>query len=972
MSDKRTWGLSEKEVEKNLFNELDKLGYINRTKDIKNIDDVRNNLKKHLERLNKDVLKGKPIDIDDFNNYIVKTIETNSIANNIKFFKDVAVINKAKNENIRISFYDNKNLENNVFEYSNEIKHEQKDTRTDVTLFLNGMPIVHIELKKTDVDIENARKQINRYIRDSFKNNIYKMAHIYCISNNGENYYYAATDSTNDYAETRLKDIFKWKNKDNKESEDIKGFAQEFFNKQTLFDLINFGFVWKESSNNFLVLRYYQYHAIKSILKHIDDTEKLNQELNSLDERNKLNGFIWHTTGSGKTLTSFKVCEILSKRKDIKKVVFVVDRLDLNDQTLKNFKEFIDDGESVISSYSSNVLTKLFNDPNKKIIITTIQKLDRYIKKYKTDKPDYNNYIFIFDECHRSQFGDMHKLIKKTYVRSRFFGFTGTPIFPQNHNNHKITDELFGQCLHKYLMYQGIADKNVLPFLIQYCSGPKKISDVDADKEFDALDKKNFFESAKYIEQLADYLHENNSNITLNNKYKALLTTSSKKEATDLYWTIRKKYPEMYIATLFTTDNNENLNDAEEWETDGGINAKQKLEEIINDFNVVYEENQSINEFKNYSLSVQEKLCSSSSKLELAIVVDMLTTGFDSEIINTVYLNKKLKGHKLIQTISRANRLSKPNKMQANIISFRTFKSDVDKALSLYNNENSLDYIVLKNSVEEIYEKINEFINSLKEQWPTVSDIKNEISENAKLDFVKLMKKIIAKFYEANSYLEFDINKINIDIDEFELYKNAFMTISRESKKHTNKATILDDIEFVFDTVIYDEINVDYILDEITKIKSKMADHNVFDMRFKELHDRIDKTFSKKKAELIKEFLEKWKTKMMENDTDWVNGDIREQFYEYETNLKKDIVEKFAEKVDIDEKVLIEYVIKTKVDNKDASNYWSNFEKALLKYKKIKIEERIEKKERIIDFIEQIQFTSVEEINNYEQKYKLN
>lgn len=926
---------SENSLEEKLIEKLKKLGYSDRTNDIKDINDVNRNIKHHLERLNSNELNNISLDENDFQKFIIDKISNSTVFENAKRFRDHFLIQKNNNRNYRLSCFDKNNTKNNVFEFSRQIIHKNKNdlikgnSRSDLTIFLNGFPVVQIELKKKNVDVMDAYKQIIRYKDQVFDFNVFKIVQIFIISNDVITKYCSNNDSTSNKNFNSTKNLFNWTDKNNTISTNVVEFAESFLNADTLFKMISNYMVINEKDKRLMILRPYQFYAVESIIKKIDDTNSFNETIENIDERNKLNGFIWHATGSGKTLTSFKTVQVLESRKDIDKVIFLVDRLDLNNQTTEEFQKFLGENWDEIEDVENiRDLTNYLKDPSKRMIVTTMQKMDRLIKKEKNlDKN--KNIIFIIDECHRSQFGDMHKLLRKTFSRSRMFGFTGTPIFAHNNKNFMTTDQIFGECLHKYLMKHAINDKNVLGFLIEYVKGPKEKLTIGNDIEAESLDLEEFFKSDNYMDKIVDFIAKNNESKTINNYFKSMLVVKDIESAVKYYWKFREKYPDINVASLFTSSNDENIND-ERLDKEKAKNVKIELSKIINDYNQIYNDaNCSIDDFKGYSTNVQNKLKEQSTTIQIIIVVRMLTTGFDSQWINTIYLDKTLKGYELIQTISRANRTSISSKTTANVVSFRTFKKDVDDALCLYNSEKSVDVIYVKDSLDELYEKINNCIKQIKDRWPTHSDIANETSEIQQKDFVVLMKELNKILLLAKNFIEYDDKKINISPNELENYRQIQIEIYRKNKKDTNKVSVLDSIDFELEIFKVDEINNDYIFNTLEKLKNRYLDKEEFLFKVEKIIEKIRKEGISSKSKLIEMFINEWKEKMLQEDIDWKDKNISDAYNEFKIKKVKNKILEYSKEHNLDYPMMWEIIVKKTRENKPIEFYREEIKKTI-------------------------------------------
>lgn len=927
-------------VEEELMYLLKQLGYVPRI-DINNVDKVEENIKYHLERINQEELKLTQITDAEFEIYIKNRIINNDVFANAVLFRDLIKIPRGSNQNIRIKCFDDINFENNVFEYSHQIKlpYElyNRENRGDVTLFLNGFPIVQIELKRSGIDLNEAFNQITRYKQESFDKNIFKILQLFVVSNETLTKYFSNNMGL------KKEFMFEWSDENNKKDFSLTDFTNNFLDKKTLFKMLTNYMVLKTSNKEIVTLRPYQFYAVEKILNHIDNTNKLNQELEDLEERaSQLNGYVWHATGSGKTLTSFKASQILSKKKDIYKVVFLVDRNDLNKQTLDEFKGYLgsnsDDLEETGNSFRLYEQLLDSADPNKKIIVSTMQKFFRVLTTDKYPKINLNekllneNFIFVIDECHRTQFGDMHKLLRKRFVKSRLIGFTGTPIFAQNAKNAMTTSQIFGLNLHKYMMINAIDDRNVLKFIIEYIKGPKKIMSPGNDIEVEDIDIRGFFNSDEYHQKVADYIYKINPSKTKNNNYKSMLVCGNIDSAVKYYWLFRNKYPDFNVAALFSKrDSNQILDEAKNEENITFV--KNELDKIILDYNKVYETNCSEKEFKLYNYNVQSKLKPKSakdSKLNLVIVVRMLTTGFDAQLLNTIYLDRSLQDYEIIQTISRANRLCELDKDYANVVSFRTFKKDVDDAIALYSNGESTDYFFDKEPLESIVRKLNDEISEMKTKWFTYWDVKNEKSEIRIKEFISHMKIINKLLLHAKNFINYEDRMILLTRSELEEFRSVQKDIANKVKDKIYKDQILQDIDFEVDIFRTDEINVDYILNTLNNLKNKYHDTTVFKFEVNKIIESIKKTELKSKAKLIEKFILLWSEKMMsQSDNDWKHKDIYTKYQEFKIELKNNTILDFCVEYNLSDELLKEIIFKKGYENKPINSYNESIRNAI-------------------------------------------
>ncbi|WP_233890434.1 type I restriction endonuclease subunit R, partial [Tenacibaculum piscium] len=591
-------------------------------------------------------------------------------------------------------------------------------------------------------------------------------------------------------------------------------------------------------------------------------------------------GYIWHTTGSGKTLTSFKASQIIMKMPQVKKVVFVVDRKDLDYQTTKEFNSF--SKGSIDGTDNTKALVKQFSDDTK-IIVTTIQKLNTAISKKnylsKMEKMKDERIVFIFDECHRSQFGETHNRIKDFFNNFQMFGFTGTPIFADNAVKNELgkrtTTELFGECLHKYVITDAIKDENVLKFAVEYVGKYKrKESATEIDIEVEDIDRKELMESPKRLEKITDYIIANHNRKTHNKEFTAIFCVAS----TDMlvaYYDIFQRKKEagehhLKIATIFSYVANEDDADAngyipeeisvvEESPALYGLNLhkRDKLESYIGHYNEMFGVSYSTKDsqsFYNYYNDISKKV--KERKIDILLVVNMFLTGFDSKTLNTLYVDKNLKYHGLIQAYSRTNRILNEQKSQGNIVVFRNLKKVTDQAITLFSNKEAIDVIIMK-PYEEYTEKFNEsFINLLK-ITPTVNSVNDLVSEEDELEFIKAFRVLMRLKNTMTTFANFDWENLAMPEQLFNDYRSKYLDLWQKTKQDISKekVSILDDVDFELELIHSDEINVTYILKLLAILKDVKKEDQ--EAKKKEVVDLLTGEANlRSKRELIEKFIE--------------------------------------------------------------------------------------------------------------------
>lgn len=970
---------SENQIENELLQQLVSLGYkkidlpkINFISKSSHIKPIEENFKKHFYRLNQSILKGNTISDENFNALIFSKIRYNSFFQNAEFLRyGVEIPWDNGTGNWRLYFYDAKNLENNVFEIAHQIKQDTElGNICDVTIFMNGLPIVQIELKKSGIEIDQAYRQMTRYKREAFDHNIYKMCQLFIVSN----YTYTKYFSNNNRLNKNY--CFNWTNENNIKSKDLTEFCNDFLNKETLFKMINEYMIINSSDEEILTLRPYQYHAVESVLNFVKENNELNNTLTDLEERSKkLNAYIWHATGSGKTVTSFKIADILKDKDYVEKVIFLVDRNDLNKQTNESYKKYLGvDGDDLQETVNSSQLQKQLLDEDKnKLIITTMQKMDKLLKDKYFVNNNRNlftkNYIFIVDECHRTQFGLMNDLLRKTFIKSRFIGFTGTPIFADDgEKNNKVTSEIFGKCLHKYLMKDAIKDENILPFTIEYIRvfKPKNNAigfktsledNLNEDQiKVQAIDKKEVYYSDEYIKTVAEQIKKDFDVKTHHRKYKAMLVCKDIETAIKYHNYFRENIKDIKIATLFSKVDNNEFTYEDEIDSLKSENVRSKLVEIINDYNQDYNTQFDYNNFKAFSNNVQDRIKDKNvdqddpNKLNLIIVVRMLTTGFDAKNLNTIYLDRNIRNYELIQTISRTNRVLDSLKTTANIVSFCTPSKNVDAALAKYNDGDMVDVLFNKGKLEEYINDVNNLINDIKKDYPTYDVIKNEESETSIQSFIAKMKKLNKFLNVCQSFIYFDFSKIIWSEVELYQYRDVQKELSKRVEKEPFKYSVLNQIDFGIDILREDEINVDYILN-LLKEDLRKAKNDV-ELR-KKVNEIIEK-HAKRLEKTLETLFVKWINEIaLVNISEIKDLNLKESFNEFLAKSIREDIEAFSQENGCDRHKIAEICWKVKTLDKNIEACYDDIEKAIINFDDKGLLERIAIQEKVTEFIQE-------------------
>jgi type I restriction enzyme R subunit len=842
-------------LEEQLVVQLQKLGY--GLVIIKDEKELVANLKTQLEKHNNIQFTQKEFD------KVLNILSKGSVFDKSKTLREKQHIVKDNGDNLYFEFINTEHWCQNQFQITHQVTMEGKyKNRYDVTLLINGLPLVQIELKRRGLELKEAFNQINRYQRHSFGANsaLFQYLQIFVISNGVNTKYYANNRHQS------FKQTFYWTDKENKRLTNIlNGFTSEFLEPCHISKMICKYLVLNETNKILMVLRPYQFYAVEALIDRVKNSNK--------------NGYIWHTTGSGKTLTSFKASQILMNLPQIKKVVFVVDRKDLDYQTNKEFNSF--SKGCIDGTDNTKQLVKQFSDDTK-LIVTTIQKLNTAISKKvyleKMEKLKDERIVFIFDECHRSQFGETHNRIKAFFNNIQLFGFTGTPIFADNAVKNELgkrtTKELFGECLHKYVITDAIKDENVLKFAVEYVGRyRRKDTATEIDIEVEDIDKKELMESPKRLEKISDYILANHNRKTHNRDFTAMFCVNSVETLIKYYDILRRKKEEgkhsLRIATIFSYATNEDDADAngflpeelsvvEEPAALYGLNkhSREKLDEFIVDYNKMFETKFSTKDsesFYNYYNDISKKV--KERKVDILLVVNMFLTGFDSPTLNTLYVDKNLRYHGLIQAYSRTNRILNEQKSQGNIIVFRNLKNATDEAITLFSNKEAIEVIIIK-PYEDYVKKFNEAFIVLLKITPTVNSVNNLETEDDELEFIKAFRELMRIKNVLTAFADFKWEDLAMAEQLFEDFKSKYLDLYDKVKSdhQKEKVSILEDVDFELELIHRDEINVAYIIQLLIKLRSKVqkdasqTEQEIFNLLNTEAHLRS-------KRELIEKFI---------------------------------------------------------------------------------------------------------------------
>lgn len=871
---------SEVQLEAELIEQLKGLGF--ETVSIPDTAALFVNLKKQLEKFNNTSFS------DNEFSRIINHLQKGDRFQKGKVLRDRYALAREDGSTTYIRFFNMDKWCKNEYQVTHQLTQQGRyENRYDVTLLINGLPLVQVELKRRGIEMKEAFNQIQRYHKHSFTGTLFEYIQIFVISN-GVNTKYFANNPRQSFEQT-----FYWTDEQNRKITQLKEFTEVFLEKCIISEMVAEYIVLSESFQIPMVLRPYQFYAVRAIEKRVTESNK--------------NGYIWHTTGSGKTLTSYKTSQILSRMPEIKKVLFVVDRKDLDIQTTKEFNSFSDG--SVDGTDNTHHLVQQLKDPNRKLIVTTIQKLDIAISTqgYLSQFAYLQNekVIIIFDECHRSQFGLTHTRIRSFFKKSQLFGFTGTPIFAENNVGGVTTADVFEQCLHKYIITHAIDDNNVLGFAVEYVGKytQKEPDTLDADIFADALiegiNTKEVLESEDRLNKITDYILHDWKRKTKNGKFNALFATANI-EVLKRYYTLfkSKKSDSFKIATIFTYQANEDessdMLDVDIFAgegTAGNQHSRDFLEDCIKDYNATFATNYSTDRFYDYYRDLQKRI--KTKEVDLVLVVNMFLTGFDSPRLNTLYVDKNLRYHGLIQAYSRTNRLLNSDKPHGNIISFRNLKLATDKALALFGDENAKE-VVFKKPYEQQKQDFENKLAQLREKVPTVEAVDSLQGDEERAFFVKIFRDLLRIKSSLETFAEFSFDDLGISEQEFYDYQSKYLDIHEERKNHDPEAeSILDQIDFELELTIRDIIDFDYIIQLIAGLKNISSDA-VREKKTEEILKLFDRDVKlRKKKDLIRKFIEENLPKIHKDDN------VEKAFNEFWNSEKSQVVKEIAEKENI-------------------------------------------------------------------------
>lgn len=844
---------NEQQLENALVKQLQSLGHS--PVDISDEKTLLSNLKKQLEIHNKITFSE-----NEFKK-VVNILNAGSVFERAKTLRGIKHhITKDNGETLYFEFLNQADWCKNLFQVTNQVTVDGKyQNRYDVTILINGLPLVQIELKRRGCEMGEAHRQILRYKSHSFRSGsaLFQYVQIFVISNGVNTKYFA----NNRLQALNFKQTFYWADEQNDKITNLSDFAETFLEPCHLSKMICKYIVLAETDKLLMILRPYQYYATEKLIERVKNTNK--------------NGYIWHTTGSGKTLTSFKASQILMHMPEVHKVVFVVDRRDLDYQTTKEFNNF--SGGSVDGTDNTKALVEQFGDDTK-LLVTTIQKLNNAIggERYASvmESLKEKKIVFIFDECHRSQFGETHKRIVQYFNNYQMFGFTGTPIFADNAVKNDLgkrtTFELFGDCLHKYVITDAIRDENVLRFSIEYV-GKYKLRNRSSvnfrDIEVEGIDKKELYDNEDRLGKITDYILDYHNIKTNNKQFTAMFAVSSVNTLTKYYELFKLKEHKLKIATIFSYGSNEgddsadgittfDYDNVEEPEEVYGEHTREKLENFIKDYNKMFGTNFSTKDsqsYYNYYNDIAKRV--KNREIDILLVVNMFLTGFDSKPLNTLYVDKNLKHHGLIQAFSRTNRILNKNKSHGNIVSFRNLKKATDDAIALFSNKDAKEIILLQ-PYEEYLDEFSQALEAVKEIAPTVDSVNQLASEIEELRFVRAFRQVMRVKNTLSCFADFSFEDLGISEQEYLDYRSKYLDLyEKANSSDKEKASALEDVDFELELMHRDIINVAYILNLLSMLIDAKGEN--YEIKRKQISDILSNDIHlRSKKELIEQFIE--------------------------------------------------------------------------------------------------------------------
>ena len=871
---------SEAELELQFIEQLNSQKYA--TVEIPDYDALVENFKVQFEKFNAAKLD-HPLTDKEWER-VFNLMLGKSVFQSAKILRDKFVLEREDGTKVYLAFFDNDHTKN-IFQVTHQTTVVGKYVnRYDVTLLVNGLPLIQVELKRRGIDIREAVNQVMRYKKHSY-NGLYHFIQLFIVSNGVDTKYFANSDRDLLYSLA-----FFWTDFNNVRITNLKDFSISFLARDHVIKMLTRYTIINDTDKILMVMRPYQVYAVEALVRQATLTNR--------------NAYIWHTTGAGKTLTSFKTAQILAANPNIKKVIFLVDRKDLDSQTTEEFNKF--EAGSVDATDRTDLLVKQMQDKNRQLIITTIQKMANAVKnpRYAKIMSSYadEKVVFIIDECHRSQFGDMHKDIVRHFKNAQFFGFTGTPRFEVNGKVEgkitQTTEKLFGECLHNYLIKDAIFDNNVLGFHVEYIKTIEGDFDLNDPTMTNAIDVGELYMSTERMALIANHIVQNHKSKTRNGQYTAIFAVSSIPQLVKYYDIFKAINHDLNISGIFSYGANEDAEGKDE-------HSRDALERIIGDYNEMYSTNFSTDTFSAYHKDISDRVKGKKTKsLDILIVVNMFLTGFDSKALSVLYVDKDLRYHDLLQAYSRTNRVEKETKPFGIIICYRNLKKNTDDALALFSKSDSTEGVIVP-PYEYFVEKFNEMAMKLKEIALFPESVDTMQNEDDQKKFVIAFRELTKYLQSLQTFIEFSFDKdaLIMSEQEYQDYKSKYLMLYARQKNDRQVVSVLNDVDFCIELMESDRINVAYIMNLIRNIHFDDPKQKDFDIKNIEAElKRTDNPQLLRKVVILQAFLDQVVKGLNSAD------EIDAAYNDFENEEKRKEIEAFAETEDIDPKMLGEFI----------------------------------------------------------------
>lgn len=807
---------------------------------------------------------------------VLNHLDRSTVFERAKTLRDRYELTREDGSRVFLEFFNSREWRQNRFQVAQQVVQAGAYyNRYDVTLLVNGLPLVQIELKRRGLEIKEAFNQVNRYHRHSYAagRGLFQYVQLFIISNGVDTRYYVNNRKQS------FKQTFTWSREDNTPLNQLGEFADVFLDQCHIAKMIARYIVLHEGDKQLMVLRPYQYYAVEAILASVRSGAR--------------GGYIWHTTGSGKTLTSFKAAQLINELDGVEKVLFVVDRADLDYQTTREFNAYSDG--SVDGTHNTHNLVRQMTG-GAKLIVTTIQKLNAAISRpqflEQMSPMASKRIVFIFDECHRSQFGDTHKRITSFFTNYQMFGFTGTPILKENANKSqalgRTTKDLFGPCLHHYIITDAIRDGNVLRFGIEYWGRLRTRDGGLIDEKVAGIDTQEFYDNPDRVEAVVDWIIANHARKTHSRDFTAMLAVSSVDALIQYYECFRAKRTagehDLRVVTIFTYGTNEDDKDANGQiqepefevgpETSANLHSRDALERYIGDYNGLYGTSFSTRDsvgfysyYKDIAKRIKERERENANprdRVDILLVVAMFLTGFDAKKVNTLYVDKNLQYHGLIQAYSRTNRVLNEVKSQGNIVAFRNLKPATDEAIKLFANREAPDEVLIE-PYGTYVARFNAAVETLLIVTPTVDSVDALPDEMARLAFVKAFRALARLKNILSVFAEFSWVGLDLDSQTFDDFKSKYLDLHDQTRKDQEEGvvSIVADVDFELELIREDRINVAYILQLLRDYKDderkgQLANEEDRKRRVTTILDMVSTDIVlRSKRELIEKFIDK-------------------------------------------------------------------------------------------------------------------